>query len=103
MPATLQTYKIEVSLMAEEGGDDLPVKDHSNMIIAWYHEEFEDFPEVEDFKIRHLEDNLFEISYIADEEDICPEGVAAPDDDGNHPIEIDGVLYLVDGSLQEED
>lgn len=70
-------------------------EEHSPEVAAqveqWYREQV---PDDEFVDIHHIEGSTYEITYTG-EPDI--ELMIDPDDDGNYPLEIDGVEHLVQG------
>jgi hypothetical protein len=55
---------------------------------------------IKDFKMKHIKQNLFEIKYTEIKEgEIYVEHVIDPDDDGNSPIKLGSLEYVVTGRL----
>lgn len=101
---TTQYYNVKVSLRNED-------VDHTNdltaveakKIVDWYNKRmagsdgyFTTF--IKDFKIKHIKKNIFEVSY-KQIGDIMVKEIIDPDDDGNHPIKMNGADYIVIGRL----
>lgn len=81
--------------------DDAPaskmVEMHAAKIIKWYKQFKDDVEDSVKIKgIKHKHGNVFELSYIGDD-DYAVDSYLDFDDDGNHPITIKGVDYLISG------
>ena len=80
--------------------DDAPgsklVAANAAKIIKWYKQFKNDFEDELKIKgIKHKHGNVFEIQYIGDDDSL--DTYLDIDDDGNHPIKINGVDYLISG------
>lgn len=85
----------------EYKNDDSPaskrVAKNAAKIIKWYKQFKADYKDSLKIKgIEHKHGNVFEIQYIG-EDDYEVDSYLDSDEDGNHPITIDGVDYLISG------
>ena len=90
-----------VNLLNSEGGN-ATAEQNVSKVVAWYKKQmaskgyFADY--VTNFKISHVADDLFEFEYKTQDESFAyPQIIADPDDDGNHPIKIGKLTYLISG------
>lgn len=77
----------------------LNVSEHKEAIVNWYTNMNDD---KKNLKVEYVISNVFKITYSTneDEEERCMmEIVADPDDDGNYPIKVKGIYYLVAGKV----
>ena len=101
---TTQYHNVKVILRNEDDDytTDLTAAE-AKKIIDWYNKRmagsdgyFTAF--IKDFKMKHIKKNLFEVSY-KQIGDIMVKEIIDPDDDGNHPIKMNGTEYIVIGRL----
>ena len=74
--------------------------DHSARVINWYKQFKKDFKDNHNLDIKsitHVSSNQFKVKYIGNKDDL--EHFLDVDEDGNYPISIHGVEYLISGVL----
>ena len=82
--------------------DDAPaskqVANNAAKIIKWYKQFKDDYRDymLEIKGIKHKHGNVFELQYIGDD-DFAVDSYLDHDDDGNYPITINGINYLISG------